>query len=571
MPVRKKVVALLKKTNMLGFARRVEARLYRWRGKALGPAGASSAKAQRVDPVPAMAPFPQARYVFAVGAIPRRYAGRTASVLTKARLFSELAGVESEILTMNYSSEVDDVTNELRRRGALAEGVRVINLHDFFGGDVEYTGDPVVHPVEEPGMSSIKDRDEAVYRYYENGVYRLYKRFDYEGRLIVRDWFNENRGRTRRDEFTKAGLIRRTTYFDLHYNKPRQEVYFRADGTAYMNRWLVVNPADLSTDVERITLFDREGRPTTVIRNNVELIQSYLDRLVGEDHVFLTVESRRTDAETLTYKRANVKQLYVLHNPHILSPFTNPHKIRPMYQPLLDRHAEVGATVFLTNAQRADAEAHYGRQDNFVVIPHPAQPVTLDPAITRDPRLVVMLARLDQQKQIDHAIDAFAHVLKQVPDARLEIYGRGPESGALQERINRLGVQKSVKLAGYTTNPGATYQQAALSLLTSRYEGFGLVLLESLMHGCPVVSYDLKYGPADIITDNSNGFLVPFGDKGALAKRMVELLTNPDLQQRMSSASLTVADRFSPEVFVARWSALFNKLDAEGWGETATR
>ena len=567
MSARKKIVALLKKTNTLGLAKRAESLLLRWTGRARRLTNAAAPRTQtlRVDPVPTMQPFPKARYVFAVGAIPRRYAGRTASVLAKTKLFSEMAGVECEILTMNYSSEVDDVTNELRKRGALGDGVKVINLHDFFGGDVAYPGEPVVHPVEEPGMASIKDRDEAVYRYFEDGVYRLYKRFDYEGRLIVRDWFNENRGRTRRDEFTRAGLIRRTTYFDLHYNKPRQEVYFRADGTPYMNRWLVVNPTDLSTDVERITLFDRDGKPTTVIRNNVELIQSYLDRLVGDDRVFLTVESRRTDAETLSFKRPNVKQIYVLHNPHILSPFTNPHRIRPMYQPLLDRHAEVGATVFLTNAQRADAEAHYGRQDNFAVIPHPAQSVTLDPAITRNPKLVVMLARLDQQKQIDHAIDAFAHVLKQVPDARLEIYGRGPEAGALQERINRLGIAKSVKLAGYTTDPGATYQKAAFSLLTSRFEGFGLVLLESLMHGCPVVSYDLKYGPADIITDQTNGFLVPFGDRGALARRIVQLLNDQALQARMSSAAVGVAGQFSPDVFLARWSALFNKLDAQGW------
>lgn len=72
----------------------------------------------RVDPVPPMQPFPEARYIFAVGAIPRRYAGRTASVLAKTKLLGA-QGVRCEILTMNYSSELDDVTEEIRARGAL--------------------------------------------------------------------------------------------------------------------------------------------------------------------------------------------------------------------------------------------------------------------------------------------------------------------------------------------------------------------------------------------------------------------------------------------------------------------
>ena len=176
------------------------------------------------------------------------------------------------------------------------------------------------------------------------------------------------------------------------------------------------------------------------------------------------------------------------------------------------------------------------------------------------------MARLDQQKQPDHAIDAFARVVREVPDARLEIYGRGPDENALRSLISRHGLGRSVKLKGYTTNPSAVYRRAALSLLTSRYEGFGLVVVEALAHGCPVVSYDLKYGPADIIEDGVDGYLVPLGDVDALARREVELLGDYATRAAMSQAAQPAATRFSPESFVARWSAVFYKLDAEGWG-----
>jgi poly(glycerol-phosphate) alpha-glucosyltransferase len=118
---------------------------------------------------------------------------------------------------------------------------------------------------------------------------------------------------------------------------------------------------------------------------------------------------------------------------------------------------------------------------------------------------------------------------------------------------------------GYTTDPSGVYRRASLSLLTSRYEGFGLVVAESLAHGCPVVSYDLKYGPADIIADGVDGFLVPSGDVKGLARRIVEVLSDDGLHGSLSEAALRAAARFSPDAFVARWSKLFNDLDAKGW------
>lgn len=556
MDLRKTVRQGLVATGGLDLARRVRLRVAAVRHPA-------AKRRIRVEPVPSRQPFPEARYVFAVGAIPRRYAGRTASVLAKTKLFAEQAGVPCEILTMNYSAELDDVTHEIQARGALGEGVRIVNLYDSLLGTS--TREPVRHPVAEPGMDPIKDPDGEVYRYYENGVYRLYKRFDYAGRLIVRDWFNENRGRTQRDEFGSDGHIRRTTYYDLHFNKPRQEVYFRADGTAFMNKWLVVNPDDLTTEVERITLFDEQERPVKVMTSHVDLIHDYLDRVLGDDHVFLSVESRRTDPEVADYRRPNVKRLYVLHNPHITPPFTNPGKLRATYKPMLERSGQAAAVVFLTAAQRADAESVFGRRENFVVIPHPVTQPAARPPAERDPNLVVMLARLDQQKQVDAAIRAFGDVVRKRPGARLEIYGRGPEEKSLRSLIATSGLARSVSLKGYTTDPEAVYRRASACLLTSQYEGFGLVVLEAMANGCPVVSFDLSYGPGDMIVDGETGFLVPPGDTGALANRTVELLADPALRDRLSAAGLEAVTRFGPESFLARWSDLFAKLDAQGW------
>ena len=104
------------------------------------------------------------------------------------------------------------------------------------------------------------------------------------------------------------------------------------------------------------------------------------------------------------------------------------------------------------------------------------------------------------------------------------------------------------------------YRSAGLSLLTSKYEGFGLVLVESLQYGCPVVSYDLSYGPADIVTEGVNGYLVPPGNKRELARVIIRALSDPARLETLSRAAEQSAARFSEAAFVARWAELFTSL-----------
>jgi glycosyltransferase involved in cell wall biosynthesis len=520
----------------------------------------------RADGSPVLKPLPQGRYLFVVGAVPLHFGGRTASILTKCRLLKEVCGVDSTIVTLNYSAVTDDVSADLRRRGLLVDGVTIVNLHDYFERDAGSTPEAVRHKVDEPGMKKVRDPDQEVYRYFANGACRLYKRFDDKGRLLIRDWFDEDEARTRRDEFGSNGLIRRTIHMDLHHNLPRQEIFYRSDGTLCMTKWLVANPGARTARVDRVLLHDGRGRPVQALESNAALKQLYLDSLIGDDHTFLSVESRRCDQETLTYSRRNVKQIYVLHNPHLALPGDDPSAIRPDYQPVFEHRDEVDAIVFLTDAQRADAEARFGKRKNFRVIPHPIRGASEVPFEDRDPNLVVMLARLVQQKQLADAVTAFAEVVRDVPAARLEIYGQGADRDKLRRQIASLDLGGSVTLMGYTKDPDAVYQRAALSMLTSTFEGFGLVLLESLSHGCPVVSYDVKYGPSDIITDGVNGYLVQPGATIELAARVVEVLRNEPLRRQLSERAALLSTQFTAEAFLHRWSNLFRDLDAEGWG-----
>ncbi len=416
-------------------------------GRIAGRAGPGPAAAEdRQDLVPTSAPFPEARYVFLIGFIPERHGGRTASILNKARLFKEHAGVDSEIVMTRFQGDLDRLTTMLRDRGALVPGVTLRRLQDYEDGD---------------------------------------------------------RGHWRR--LDKLSRTRRR-------------------------------------------------------------IHAQLDRMVGDDHVFLNVEGRDLDRLLLTYRNPNVQQVYVLHNSHLEPPYRDPQRILRGYRPLMLHYASAGSVVLLTHAQRADMERVLGQQDNFFVIPHAVPPAPPVEAAERDPRLVVMLAGLHHQKRVKDAITAFAQVVQRVPDARLEIYGHGPEEEGLQREVDRLGLGSSITLAGYTDNPGRLYQRAALSLLTSRYEGFALVLLESLSSGCPPVSYDVKYGPSELIDHGVNGVLVEEGNVNAMAQELTRLLTDHGLRDELSRAASSSVDRLRPDVVVGRWSALFNSLASAAWG-----
>ena len=142
-------------------------------------------------------------------------------------------------------------------------------------------------------------------------------------------------------------------------------------------------------------------------------------------------------------------------------------------------------------------------------------------------RVVVGAGRLTTQKDFATLIDAFALVHQRQPDTRLLILGEGEEQQALQEKIGALGLADVARLAGFLPNPFPVFSAASVFVLSSRWEGFGNVLVEALACGTPVVSTDCPFGPAEILEDGKYGALAPVGDAEGLARAILETLDAP--------------------------------------------
>ncbi|WP_256025828.1 glycosyltransferase, partial [Staphylococcus aureus] len=124
------------------------------------------------------------------------------------------------------------------------------------------------------------------------------------------------------------------------------------------------------------------------------------------------------------------------------------------------------------------------------------------PVQTFDQRSVklIYVARYPPTKQLHHQIELIKRLVSYVSKIGLHMYGFGSESKKLNELIQKYGLENHVYLRGFLSNLDQEYSDASLSLLTSNMEGFSIALLASLAHGVTVISYDIKYGPHELIT-----------------------------------------------------------------------
>ena len=188
-----------------------------------------------------------------------------------------------------------------------------------------------------------------------------------------------------------------------------------------------------------------------------------------------------------------------------------------------------------------------------MTIPNPVErPSTIRSEISPlNLRYVLGAGRLCPEKGFERLLKAFSYV--PLPDLHLVILGDGEERGRLRNLSRKLGIEQRVHLPGEVSNVTPWYQHAECFGLSSFTEAWGLVLVEAMANGCPVVSYDCDFGPSEIITHNQNGLLVPDGDIRGLGSAIERVVTNKQLQKRLASGGKKRAMSFDTTTIAARW------------------
>ena len=181
---------------------------------------------------------------------------------------------------------------------------------------------------------------------------------------------------------------------------------------------------------------------------------------------------------------------------------------------------------------------------------------------------IIMVGRLNEQKDYPTAIEAMALVKKHNPDIRLDIIGEGDEREKLEALIKEKGLEDTVRLMGWSDSVGKEEEESDLYLMTSLYEGMPNALMEAMASGLVVVSTDCETGPSDLIEDGKNGFLVPVGDVKALSERIISISEmTPSERERIGSAAKThIRNYYSSETIGRCWEKAMVGLLKKGKG-----
>ena len=173
---------------------------------------------------------------------------------------------------------------------------------------------------------------------------------------------------------------------------------------------------------------------------------------------------------------------------------------------------------------------------------------------------IIGMGRLNELKGFDLLLGAFSLIKDKNPSWSVEVWGEGEQRGELEALRDKLGLGERFKFPGVTGEPYKQFAKADLFVLSSRCEGFGIVLCEAMSQGLPAVSFDCPNGPAEIIRDKVDGILVPPEDIEALAKAMDHLMNNEAERKHMGLLAREVNERFKMSVIMPQWDKLIENI-----------
>lgn len=453
-----------------------------------------------------MTPMPPGAYVSIIGNIRPGAGGQTRVLLMRHRLFGQQLGIDVPILTYNPAPDYDDVRASLHADRLLLPDSRLLNMHEDLRAR-ELAG-PAVGAVPRPPATPDQVRRDRGGRPWQR-------------RMVPAD------------------------------GGPPWLEFLRPDGSAYARTPVrgVKGPAEVCGS----------GGDVIGAWPTVGGLWRWWTQLVAPPagHVFVLSDSRYVSREIALIEDERFFVLHQMHNPHTVGKRRWTSRINASYADAMEHLGNLDALSCLTVRQRDDVALRFGPTDNLAVVPNPVEPpVVPDPLPERRPGRIVMIARLHRQKRLDRAVDALGMLVATHPDARLDIYGSGPEREALERQVADAGLTGRVTLHGHQPGAADEFWSADLCWLTSAFEGDPLVLLEARSCGCPAVAFDVPYGPREQIIDRVDGRLVPAGDVPALVRATTELLDDRVALDAMRGAAQEGAAHHGPQRFLDDWAAV---------------
>jgi glycosyltransferase involved in cell wall biosynthesis len=237
---------------------------------------------------------------------------------------------------------------------------------------------------------------------------------------------------------------------------------------------------------------------------------------------------------------------------------------------IVRRYPGLDALVTLTAHDRNAYGAALRGSTPVVAIPNAVPAMAAVPSARSEP-IVLGVGRLSPQKGFGRLIRAFVPVAAAHPEWRLRICGDGPLRASLHRLVRDLGLTERVALPGAVRGIEHEMARASVFALSSRFEGFPMVLLEAMSMGLAIVSFDCPTGPRELLDDGRSGMLVPEGDVDALAAALERVVADAELRGRLGRGAEAAAAAYSVDRVGERWDELLAGVLGPGQGAGGRR
>ena len=295
-----------------------------------------------------------------------------------------------------------------------------------------------------------------------------------------------------------------------------------------------------------------------------------LSKYITDNHVDICISMGAKELEFFSKLDVPVVKVFESHfNPTVRSSFIADHKGSSLFWRILGKYRDwqylqqtknLDQVVVLTkNAQIEWKKTH----NNVCIINNPSPFATINYKIDdKEYKRAIAIGRLEDQKGFDLLIESWKKVYDIHPNWKLDIFGEGSKKDVLQNMISENCLDQVITLKGITRNVQQELLTSDFYVMSSRYEGLPMVLLESIANGLPIVSFDCPTGPAEIVENNDCGVLALNGNINDLSEKIIYMIESVDIRKEMSAVAIEKSKKYSIELIMGQWVDLFAELIA---------
>lgn len=513
--------------------------------------------------------LPSGHYIFIWGGLLKDAGGMTRVMLDRLCRFKR-KGIRVTVLLGGRGKDQHEAVDVYQQAGyPEIQHEDFLCMEDWLADRLTIRGKEKTSEIDKEDFFVIVE-EKVHYMYDDEGMLRQKKYYDDEGKLVKVEKYSRNSLAEKKiesiDFYYCDRLYKRASFIN---SKEKNESYFADNGFCFMTCQYYEGKEGL------VKLFDQKNALVKEYKSISDVREFFYSEYVMEHYqqdMFVFCDPILDLEPGFRYmKESGEYKIYKIAINHGIG-FAAPRNWNSRCNPRFQRYLEVPSTdldavVILTDIALENIKKRFGNINVFKCIPNK---VDINPvrhaASMRNMRKTVCVGRFSPEKQFTQVVKAFAIVVKDHPDAILELYGRGNDESNIKEEIVKNNLENNVFIKGFSRNVWEVFSDARLSVVSSEYtfESFCLSLVESLACGCPVVSYEMKFGAAYVIENAHNGFLTEPNNIEKLAENISKIYNMDETEWEVCSVNAyETAKVFNEEKYEENWRSLLQNMVQE--------